>query len=312
MPVLLALILSAPPVAAGPEVDADAVVVSRGTAQLTFGEIDARLAEVPAERRAGVMDSPERIDTLLQQLLLVEQLADEAVAAGFASDPRLQGQSDLARKRMLAQYRLEQLREQAREGIDAEALARERYLSDRAAFAIPETRTLRHLLVSTANRSEDEARARIDALAKRLADGEALEALAREASDDAPTRANGGLIEGLRAGTTDARFDTALQALSAPGAVTSSPVRTDRGWHLIELVSINPPRQPSFEELRDHLVTQAGATHVERAVRAHTDRLNNLPIQADPARVASLRERYQAGTAAAAGGNAPAPASGGH
>lgn len=292
-------IASAADAAAVEASDAAEVVVRRGTAELTFGEIDERLAEVPADRRAAVMDSPERIDTLLQQLLMVEQLADEAIAAGLDSGPGAKQRLDLARKRQLAQLRLQQLRDEAPVGFDAGALAQERYLADRAAFALPETRTVRHILVSTADRSDEQARARAVELAARHAAGESFEALAREASDDAATRAAGGLIEGLPAGVTDSRFDTAKLALVAPGDVTPEPVRTERGWHLIELVSVNPPRQRSFDEVREELVASVVAAELERRLRSHTDGLQNLPIEADPDRVASLRTRYaDAGSAA--------------
>jgi peptidyl-prolyl cis-trans isomerase C len=279
--------------ASGIAPDSDKVIASRGTAGITLGELDARMEEVPPDRRAGLMDSPERIDTMLQQMLLVEQLADEALAEGLDKDPRIERQLDLARKRLLTQLRIEQLRKIAEGTVDMDTLARERYAANRASYVVPESRTARHVLVSTKERSEQDARARIDALAKRLSAGESLEALAREASDDAGTRADGGLIPDILAGATDPAFDAALQNLEQPGAITPEPVLSQFGWHLIELVSINAGRQKSYDEVRDQLLAEIQVTNVERQVRSHTDALNSLPIDADPEVVASLRTRYQ-------------------
>lgn len=279
--------------ASGIAPDSDTVIASRGNAGITLGELDARMEEVPPDRRAGLMDSPERIDTMLQQMLLVEQLAAEALAEGLDKDPRIERQLDLARKRLLTQLRIEQLRNIAKGKVDEDSLARERYAANRASYVVPESRTARHVLVSTKERSEQEARARIDALAKRLAEGESLDALALEASDDAGTRADGGLIPDILAGTTDPAFDAALQNLEQPGSITPEPVRSQFGWHLIELVSINAGRQKSYDEVRDLLLAEVQVTNVERQVKSHTDALNSLPIEADPDVVASLRTRYQ-------------------
>jgi peptidyl-prolyl cis-trans isomerase C len=277
--------------------DADAVVARRGTAEITLAEIDARLEEVPPDRRAGLMDSPERIDSMLQQMLLMEQLADEAVAAGLDRDPRLAPQLELSRKRLLTALRLEKLRAEAAAQIDVDALARERFAADRARYVVPSSRTARHLLVSELDRSAQDAEARVAALAERLAAGERLEDLAREASDDATTRDAGGLIADIVPGATDPAFDAALQALDRPGAVTPAPVRSRFGWHLIELVSVTPARQRTYDEVREQLAAEITAANIDRQVNQHTDRLNSLPIEADPDLVASLRTRFEASTA---------------
>lgn len=303
---LFLAVASMPALASGSD---DPVVVRRGTAELSLSEIDARVDEVPPDRRAGLMDSPERIDAMLNQLLLLEQLANEAVDEGLEKDPRLQRQLDLVRHRLLAQFRLEQLREKAAAGTDFESLARERYLANKGQYTVPETRTVRHLLVSTGGRSEAEARTAIDAVGRRLAAGESLADVARDSSDDHGTREAGGLLADIPPGTTDPNFERAMLALAAPGDRTPEPVRSQYGWHYIELVSINPGRQKPYEEVREQILAELRNAAVEKQVRAYTDQLNSLPLDADPALVASLRSRYKTDDAKPAGGTAsPAPA----
>jgi parvulin-like peptidyl-prolyl isomerase len=287
----IAILLSCATVSAA-ESDGRKVVASRGAASLTFDVIDARIEEIPPDKRIGFMDSPERIESTLSQLLLIEQLAQEALAQKLDQDPRLERQLDLMRKRMLGNLRLEQLREQAAAKVDAKALARERFLADSTKFAVPESRTARHVLFSTSKRSDAEAQQAAAAAVARIATGESLEAIARESTDDVASKAEGGLLRDIVPGRTDPAFDAALFALAKPGATTPAPVKSQFGYHLIELVSINPGRKRSFEEVQDQLVAEVQAAAVERLVKGHTDQLLSLPLTADEEAVASLRTRY--------------------
>lgn len=291
---LLALPLAClSPAAPASASDADAVVAKRGAAEITLSEIDARLDEIPIDQRAGFMDSPERIEAVLSQMLLVEQLAAEALDAGLEDDPRLARQLALVRNRLLAQFQLEALRRDAGVGVDLDSLARERYAAERGKYTIPESRDLRHVLISTGGRGEDEAKTLAEAALKRLQAGESLADLATDISDDAATRAEGGLLRAVVAGQTDPAFDAALQALAKPGDRTPAPVRSQYGFHLIELVAITPKRQQTFDEVRAAIVAELQRTVIDTKVKAHTDRLNSAPLEADPDLVASLRTRYR-------------------
>jgi peptidyl-prolyl cis-trans isomerase C len=274
--------------------DGDVVVARRGSAEVTLAEVDARMEELPVDQRAGFMNSPERIDTTLQQLLLTEQLADAAVEAGLDRDPRLAAQLELLRKRLLSGLQMEHMRKQAQAGVDVTAIARERYAADRGRFVEPETRSVRHVLVSTSKRTDAEATARVAELQRRLAAGETLAALAAELSDDEGSRSGGGLIADIPRGRTDPAFEEATFALRTPGEVTPAPVQSQFGFHLIELVSVKPERQRAFEEVRAELEAAALEQVVDGKLRAYSDGLNGLPIEADPDVVESLRTRYGA------------------
>jgi peptidyl-prolyl cis-trans isomerase C len=274
--------------------DGDVVVVRRGGAEVTLADVDARMEEMPVEQRAGFMNSPERIDTTLQQLLLAEQLANAAVEAGLDRDPRLAAQLELLRKRLLGGLQMEHMRKQVQAGIDVTAIARERYAADRSRFVEPEVRSVRHVLVSTSKRAAAEATARVQEIQRRLAAGETLAALAAELSDDEGSRSAGGLIADIPRGRTDPAFEEATFALRTPGEVTPAPVQSQFGYHLIELVSIKPERQRSFEEVKAELEAAALAQVVDARLRAYSDGLSSLPIEADPDVVESLRTRYGA------------------
>lgn len=93
----------------------------------------------------------------------------------------------------------------------------------------------RHILIKTdRSRGEEEARARIESLAKRLAAGEDFGELARAHSDDAASAINGGDLGWTNPGEFDPDFAAAMDALK-PGQV-SGVVRSRFGLHLIEVI----------------------------------------------------------------------------
>ena len=64
-------------------------------------------------------------------------------------------------------------------------------------------------------------------------------------------------------------MDTALDALE-PGGV-SPPLFTRRGYVLFQLVEVEPPRTPTFDEAEEQLLVRwrvARAREIERGLRA--------------------------------------------
>ena len=63
------------------------VVASRGGATVTLEDVDASLLRLPVRQRADAMNSPKRIEELINQLLLTRQLANVGVEQGLDRDP---------------------------------------------------------------------------------------------------------------------------------------------------------------------------------------------------------------------------------
>ncbi|GAB3641008.1 peptidylprolyl isomerase [Spirosoma arcticum] len=79
------------------------------------------------------------------------------------------------------------------------------------------------------------AQQRIDAAYARLQKGESFETVCRDVSDDATSRANGGVLPGFETGRQVPSFEEAAFALVKPGDL-SKPVRTNYGWHILRLI----------------------------------------------------------------------------
>ena len=92
----------------------------------------------------------------------------------------------------------------------------------------------RHILIRTNELvPQAEARRRLDSLKERLDNKADFEALARQYSEDS-SNTRGGDLGWLSPGDTVPEFERAMDAL-APGAI-SEPVRTQFGWHLIQVL----------------------------------------------------------------------------
>jgi parvulin-like peptidyl-prolyl isomerase len=271
--------------------DDDKVVARRGTATLTMAEIDTRLDEIPADKRAVFMNSPERIQQTLSQLLVAEQAANDAQKEGLDKQPQFDALMALARKRILTQMKLERVRAAAVAKADLESLARERYLADSARFTQVETRSARHMLFDDKVRGDADARAAAEAALQRVRAGEDFGKVAAEVSDDTGTKVQGGLMNNIVRGQTDPAFEFALFSLPKSGDI-AGPVKSQFGYHLIVLESITPERLRPFSEVRPVLLDEVTLAEGDRATREYTDHLQNEPIDADPDLVRSLRTRY--------------------
>jgi len=137
-----------------------------------------------------------------------------------------------------------------------EAEAQAYYETHPEAFKSQATVTLREILVNVASSqpgavnvaADEEARAKIEEIRKRLDAGEDFAKVAGEASD-AASKANGGLIGPLNREEVNPTFLTTLDAMSA-GDITD-PIRTAQGYQLLKLEAVTKAELLPFEQARD-------------------------------------------------------------
>ncbi|MBV2127391.1 MAG: SurA N-terminal domain-containing protein [Candidatus Thiodiazotropha endolucinida] len=135
--------------------------------------------------------------------------------------------------------------------VDEERL-RGYYENNQDEFGLPEQRQASHILILAAADADqstvDEAKAKIDALAERVRNGESFEELAKQNSQDPGSAASGGDLGFFGKGIMDPAFESAVYALQEGGV--SEPVRTSFGFHLIKLTGIKDGTVKPFEEAR--------------------------------------------------------------
>ncbi len=188
---------------------------------------------------------------LVNDLVTTELLSQRARSTGLAARPQTQAELELAHKTLLGQRLMQQLASEMVISDDA-LQARYRELQPEADL------TVNHILVA------DEATAR--QLIAQLESGRArFAALARKHSVDTESRDKGGQLGTLNSNELTASFVAAARALK-PGSYTHQPVRTEAGWHVIQLRAIRLLQKPAFEAASASLRTQIVSERLEAQI----------------------------------------------
>ncbi|ARV10631.1 peptidylprolyl isomerase [Winogradskyella sp. PC-19] len=116
------------------------------------------------------------------------------------------------------------------------------------------TATAAHIMVSLKqNDSTINPEERINQIYKKLEQGEAFDALAKQFSDDKSSARNGGKLRAFKSGQLSSTvFENA--AFELDNEEISKPIKTKFGWHIIKLINKQPIQ--SFEELKPSLESQ--------------------------------------------------------
>lgn len=162
-----------------------------------------------------------------------------------------------------------------------EAELRRLYEDEIERFRQPEQRRARHILqtldADADEQNETEARARIESARGRIVAGEDFSALASELSEDPGSASQGGDLGLFGQGLMDPAFDQAVFALGT--GELSEPVRSQFGYHLIEVTEIQPESVKPFEEVRDQLAAEAAKSSAEGLFYDWAERLANLTYE---------------------------------
>ncbi|KKW68143.1 hypothetical protein AAV94_06655 [Lampropedia cohaerens] len=157
---------------------------------------------------------------------------------------------------------------------------REYYDQNRQSYAqSQERRHARHILFATdpaASASEREAaRKKAEAaLAQLREDPSRFAEIAREQSDDTGSAADGGDLGFFERGAMVADFDNAVFSMQ-PQQI-SDIVATEYGFHIIQLLDIEPAVVPSFEEIHDRLLQDVRNNLARNRFIEQVDTLRNL------------------------------------
>jgi len=174
-----------------------------------------------------------------------------------------------------------------------EATLRKRYEDEKARFAEPEQRLASHILIRVEPGADAAAQKAAEEKAQRLATeaaapGADFAALARANSEDPGSRDGGGDLGWVERGAMVAPFDEALFSMQA-GEVRG-PVRTDFGYHVLQLREVKQGAQVGFEQAREELAREQAEADRERAYSEFIGRLTDLVYQ-NPSSLAPAAEQ---------------------
>lgn len=242
---------------------------------ISEGEIRQRLREQLWSFLEANGVPPERIEQALQD--------PKTYQSPFTRD---------LRRRIRQQVLEDRLRERVVGPMDpTEDELREYYQRNRLRYFMPELVHVRHILIRIPEDAGEElvetARRKITEIRSQWEEGENFAALARRYSEDELSAPQGGDYGWIQRGDpTGESFVEAAFALEGSGDV-SPPVRTERGFHLIQLVERRPAQGASYEDVafqvrRDYLRDKTEERYQDwyRSYRGQAEIRIELPLLA--------------------------------
>lgn len=199
--------------------------------------VDAMVKQLSAQ---GQPDSSELRKMIKDELINREILVQEADKRGLTNTPEVKNQVDIARQSIVIRALIgDYLKKNP--VTDAEIQAE--YDRFKAQAGDKEYHA-RHILVPT----EEEAKAII----AKLKNGAKFADLAKQ-SKDPGSAANGGDLDWASPASFVKPFADALTSLKK-GEITQEPVKTQFGYHVIQLEDTRPAKVPTLDEVKPQIV----------------------------------------------------------
>jgi peptidyl-prolyl cis-trans isomerase C len=209
-------------------------------------------AEVPAEQKSQMLD----------QLINMTLAAQAAEKEGLQNDADVKARIELLRTQILAEAATEKY---IKAHPVSESEVKAEY--DTQVAAMPKEYKARHILVETKEKAE--------AIIKELAAGGDFAKIATKESKDPGSGKNGGDLGWFSAQTMVKPFADAVAALQK-GQTTQAPVKSEFGWHVIQLEDTRSPTAPAFEDVKQQVETLSQ----RKKLQAYLDELRkNAKIQ---------------------------------
>ncbi|HEX5804241.1 MAG TPA: peptidylprolyl isomerase [Azospira sp.] len=204
------------------------------------------------QKNQGVEDSEQLKNAVREELIRRELLLQEAKKSGVAKDPTVAAQADLARQAVLIRAFIQ---DYVRKHPISEAQLKAEYDVLKSKLSGTEYKA-RHILVE----KEEEAKTIVDNLKK----GAKFEELAKQ-SKDPGSKDSGGDLGWSAASNYVPPFAEALAKLPK-GKYTETPVKTQFGWHVIQMEDSRPLEAPPYEAVKPQLEQRANQQLVQKMV----------------------------------------------
>ncbi len=152
--------------------------------------------------------------------------------------------------------------------------AKEWYDDHHEELIIPERRRVRHVFLPTLDHPSDEAEAALAGHLERLRNNQTdFIKLAAEVSEDTFTKHRGGDLGWMKKERLPEDFSSAAFSIVQ---ATPALIRTKLGWHIIEVTGVQAPELPSYEVMKDEIITALTDAKRESAVKQYRHQLRLL------------------------------------
>jgi peptidyl-prolyl cis-trans isomerase D len=170
--------------------------------------------------------------------------------------------------------------------IVPEDVLRKAYETNKDQYRVPERAHVRHILLKTTDKPKEELpkiQARAEDLLKQVKGGADFAELAKKQSDDPGSAAKGGDLGWIARGQTVAAFENT--AFSLKPKDISGVIKTEYGFHIIQVLEREEARVKPFEEVKEQMAQERKRQQVldtvqKLADQAHDELVRN-PQQAE-------------------------------
>jgi len=253
------------------------VLAKRGKGIVTQTTFTAKTKKIPAESRKVTLRDRKRLQDVINTLLLRAQLVEDAREAGYDKDPIVIDRMKLAADAELATAWVEHYVASKPQG-DYELLAREYYELHKQGMMSDEKIDVSHILISSEERSEEEALAEAESIYKKAeAKPESFDELIMTFSDDPSSASNNGHFFNVKKGDMVKSFEEVAFALE--NGEISQPVKTGYGYHIIRLDAYIDPKQKTFDEVKDGIMASERNRHSARIRKNYLSTLTSLDVE---------------------------------
>jgi len=221
-----------------PEKPAAAPVATVDGSPVSRVEYEIYLKSLLQGRPAAELTADQR-NQVLDEMISMQLLAAQAVKDGLDKDPDVEARLNVLRMRVLADSESQNYLK-GKEPTESELKAE--YDTDIAAMDKTEYHA-RHILVATKELAE--------AAIKKIKAGAKFEDVAKAESTDG-SKANGGDLGWFTLARMAKPFADAVKALKK-GEMTSVPVQTQFGWHVIRLDDTREVAPPPFDQVKQQV-----------------------------------------------------------
>ncbi|HDN26718.1 MAG TPA: hypothetical protein ENG03_06410 [Thioploca sp.] len=192
--------------------------------------------------RAEQTRSPHvKHDVLVRELIQRELLKQDALNNNLDKQPEFVHKLNYMRDSLLMAMAMHDYLEKHSQD---DAALRRLYDQQVAHIKVPNEYKVRHILVKTKKRAK--------AIIAELDEGQSFAKLAKEKSTDIGSAKNEGDMGWITKSTVGAEFGAAVEKL-AKGQYTAAPVKSEYGWHIIQLDDLRGVALPSFESVKDRI-----------------------------------------------------------
>lgn len=293
---LLAVTAGAPAVA-----DEDKVILSTRDFVVTEGDFANYLVErdIDETQAKAVFAKEGMVKNAIENIYVIKALSIKGAMNPAINMDEVDWLVNHYRERLLMNRHLDLEVASRLEGADWDALALDYYVANREEFDTAPQVDVDHILVSTAERSEEEALLLAEELVARLQSGEAFADLAMEYSDDQGSKVNGGKVGAFARGLMVPPFEVAAFALEEEGEI-SAPILSDFGYHLIRLNRHIASRTQSFENVKKRLIPEIRKSHEQQVRNGLISDIKtgkvDLGLEVNAEVLEALEARYASGT----------------